>query len=156
IVGGAAAGAMIGAAFYLAPHGLWKIAKRGIKQLFKKLANKKGHTKTAIAIVAGFALGLGAGLLDPDLIVGITAGVATASLYVSDILVRGAIHRRTEIGRVVGPLFLRHARAILFPYVQATTFIALGFSLGFVTGYTAGAAIRSGFLAPLLYRDSRH
>ncbi|MCP3997309.1 MAG: hypothetical protein GY722_19950 [bacterium] len=145
IVGGAAAGAMIGAAFYLAPHGLWTIVKKGIRRLLIKIRNEKGHSKTAEALVAGFALGLGAGLLDPDYIVGITAGVATASVIISDILLRGATWRRNEIARVVGPLFKPDAREFLQKRVQAGTFIALGFSLGFVTGYTAGAAIRHGF-----------
>ncbi|MCP3995400.1 MAG: RHS repeat-associated core domain-containing protein, partial [bacterium] len=145
IVGGAAAGAMIGAALYLAPSGLWTILKRGIRQLYTKLNNRKGHTKTAIALLAGFALGLGAGLLDPDLFVGITAGASTAFLIVNDILVRGALWSKHDIAKVVGPLFLQYHKAFLKNRLQAGTFIALAFSFGFVTGYTAGAAIRHGF-----------
>jgi len=88
-VGGAAAGAMIGGAIYLTPASLGLILRRGLQELFKKAGGQ--HSKTAGALIGGFALGFAGGLIEPDYEVTLGTAFSTALTILDDALIRGAI-----------------------------------------------------------------
>ena len=143
LLGGAALGALIGSAVYIAsiaPSAIAGILRTGLTKLWSKLDAR--HSRSALAALTGFALGLVVGLLDPDLFVSIASVGTTVAVLLTDAVFRGAAVERRPIAQVVGPYFIKYGKVIIQKYAQATTFIALAFAVGFTAGHFSGAAIR--------------
>ncbi|MGH7213175.1 MAG: hypothetical protein ACREIT_00105 [Tepidisphaeraceae bacterium] len=147
-VGGGVAGALVGGAVFVGGP----IITTGLRQLFLKAIQPAGHTKTEIAALTGFTLGFAAGAIEPDLDVSMWTAIGTATSILTDATVRGAIWHRHAIAKVVGPFFVGFARKVLYQYVQAGTFITVGFAVGFAAGYATGALTRKSYDA--LFADA--
>jgi RHS repeat-associated protein len=149
-VGGAVVGALAGAAVFAVTAGgtsasIMQVLRTGVQSLWNKwfgpLAPVGGHPTTEIAAFLGFTIGFLEGLTRPHIAVGIGAAVGTASDYLLHVSVVGFIEERYTIFPNM-PLWASSAFAFLNTYVAAGSFIALGFGLGFTTGYAVGSTAR--------------
>ena len=94
-----------------------------------------------IAAIFGFAAGFITGILDPDAIIGISGAVATAETTLSTVLMTGIARLQTRFVANLGPAFFAVAWT-LYHYIAATTFIGIGFGVGFVGGFIVGSSVR--------------
>ena len=142
--GGGIIGALLGGGVYLAAatgtEGGIALLRSGVTQLLAKLALP--HSRTAGLAIAGFAVGVVTGLVDPDPDL-IAAGAASVfAVGGADVVTRGLMRNRDLLIKIFGAAGYQSARTILFRYVQSTTFFAIGFAVGFTAGYTVGYEIR--------------
>ena len=149
LVGGAAAGALLGAGVYFATAGvgaqqalvriMW-----GERHLISKILQVPGHTQTLNTLVISYVVGFGWGVLDPDTGFTIAMGAATVLANLNDALVRGLTWDRDLLIKLFGGnKELAYAyRTFLLESVQSTTMLTLAGMYGFTFGYWTGSNVR--------------
>jgi RHS repeat-associated protein len=141
-VGGAAAGAFIGATVHLSPYifnSLRTIMSSGWRSFVTKCSNPQGHTTTENAYKMGLVVGVGLGLYDPDFMTELKALGGTTATITSDIFIRGLIARRLFWATTGAS---RTFVLFLSKYAQAGTYVTSSFLVGFTLGYPLGSGLR--------------
>ena len=149
-MGGAAAGALLGGAVFATTGGsaaqILSVLQKGTQQYFAKWKPPFctwNHPRTLAASGVGFGSGLVVGWQHPNLYVGVGGAAATASTFLLDISMRGVFWKRDVLFPNLDPVgFANASLYYLNKYVLGSTFLAIGFGVGFTAEYTIGASAR--------------